>query len=236
VPSLFSATSALRFASLQQNREREAKSLPIVAENPLRDAARLFRSRRFYHDFKCCLDAVGQLSIRFHTNARSNIFTRANRSREANAVEPIIDGPLHLARQLNRLAHEMAQQRKSEKTVRDGCAIRRLAPRALRIDVNPLAIFSRLGELLNALLCHSQPARHTDFSPREFFQRFQGFENQRWHGFQREAGGFEYFANSNFAMLSVWTSSGPSARRSARASAQASARNVSEETPAPPCA
>ena len=42
------------------------------------------------------------------------------------------------------------------------------------------------------------------------------------------------FLNSPFAMVSIWTSSGPSANRSVRALAQAAARKVSWETPAPP--
>src|SRR5437899_2076511 len=48
--------------------------------------------------------------------------------------------------------------------------------------------------------------------------------------------GLPHFPSSHFAIDSVCTSSGPSASRSVRTLAQALARNVSSETPAPPCA
>ena len=63
----------------------------------------------------------------------------------------------------------------------------------------------------------------------------------RWHRLADQFGadfteGFAHFPSSNLAIASVCTSSGPSARRKVRTPAQAPARNVSCETPAPPCA
>ena len=94
-----------------------------------------------------------------------------NRHRETNAIQAIVDGLPHVARQLDRLPHEMAHQGQRQKAVRDCSAIRRFAPRALGIDVNPLAVSRRFGELQDALLRHGQPIGRGNFAAHIVFQR-----------------------------------------------------------------
>jgi hypothetical protein len=71
----------------------------------------------------------------------------------------------------NRLSGKMAQQRKREEAVSDRAAVWRLARRSLRVDVNPLPVFRRVRERLDAVLGQNQPIRRRYFAAFEFFQR-----------------------------------------------------------------
>jgi len=53
-----------------------------------------------------------------------------------------------------------------------------LGVRALVIDVNPLLVFCRFGESVDALLGHHQPIRHGDLTAYEFLKRKDCFHHE----------------------------------------------------------
>ena len=63
---------------------------------------------------------------------------------------------------VDRLADERAQQRQRQEPVRDRRLERRLGRRARRVDVDPLVIAGRVGELIDALLRDLEPVADGD--------------------------------------------------------------------------
>ena len=70
---------------------------------------------------------------------------------------------------LKRLMHQMAKQGKGQKTIGDGGRIRRLALRPLLIQMNPLAVISRLSKSLDAGLRDLQPLADGNLTPDKIF-------------------------------------------------------------------
>src|SRR5262249_1714583 len=79
-----------------------------------------------------------------------------------HAVEAVVD-PHARALDLDRLLEEVRQQRQRQEPVGDRRLVRGLARRALAIDVDPLVVEGRIGELVDVLLGHGEPLGHRDF-------------------------------------------------------------------------
>src|SRR5262249_3894844 len=75
-----------------------------------------------------------------------------NRRYKPQAVQPIVDPHLEVTFNLECARGKDRQKRKGKKPMRDRRPERRLFLRPLHVDVNPLVIFSRVGEVIYSLL------------------------------------------------------------------------------------
>ena len=74
----------------------------------------------------------------------------------------------------------MRDERKRQKTVRDGCTIGRFTSGAFGIQVNPLPILGGFGELVNAWLRDHEPFAGGNFLANQRLQ-FAGVGKCCWH-------------------------------------------------------
>jgi len=79
------------------------------------------------------------------------------------------------------LFQPVAQQRKSEKAVGNGAAEGRFAPRAVRVQVNPLMVLGGVGKFLDTILRDDKPVCRGQFATFPLFQRIQVVDFKRWH-------------------------------------------------------
>ena len=124
--------------------------------HPLGYARGFFVAFRFDRHFPRELNStVDRLDVLQH-EATADPCADFHRRGEAHAVEADVDPhPTRLDR--DRRVHQLGQQRQRQQSVRDGAAERRLARRAFRIDVDPLAIVGRNGKVVDALLVAGPP-------------------------------------------------------------------------------
>lgn len=113
---------------------------------------------------------------------RANFLARAHRRREAHAIQAVINGLPHFARQLNRLVQKLRHQGKRKKSMRDGCSVGRFALRARSIYMNPLRVTGGIRELLYALLRNLHPAGYSDSLAHVRIQLLKRFQDERGHG------------------------------------------------------
>src|SRR5689334_3299754 len=140
-----------------KGRQRGHNLARVVTNHPLRHAARLSLAFVLDNYGKYGFTRVAQVGKRLQCETAANLRSGANRRGKTNPVQPIIHGHANPVLNPQRLLRKVAEQRKCQETMRDGDLVGRLALGALAIQVNPLTIFRRLGELLNAVLCHQQP-------------------------------------------------------------------------------
>ena len=87
---------------------------------------------------------------------------RGHRRDEPDPVRPVVDAAPP-PRDRHEGGGESREQRQREVAVRDRLAARQLAARALDVDVDPLVIAGRVGELPDAVLGHREPVADGDF-------------------------------------------------------------------------
>src|SRR6516164_6064091 len=95
-----------------------ASALPVIAHQPFGDAAWLLASFALYGGRVGGFHSLRQVPDRLEHDARAHARTGANRRREPNAIQAVIDCHAK-APHLERLPHEAAQQRKCEKSMRN---------------------------------------------------------------------------------------------------------------------
>ncbi|CAM2160804.1 hypothetical protein PT2222_90021 [Paraburkholderia tropica] len=111
--------------------------------------------RHVPHDLRA---AAFDLAHFLHAEAPAHARIHRHRRREAHAVHPIVHA--HALTQRNRRLQQHRHERQREKAMCDRTAERRLAARALGVEVNPLMIAGGVGETLHARRAHGAPAAH----------------------------------------------------------------------------
>src|SRR5215207_2977674 len=90
---------------------------------------------------------------------------RAHRREEANLVEAVVDAHGAALDLRQGVVGAGAQKREREEAVRDGAAEGRLGRGARRVDVDELPVLRHLGEAVDDVLRHLDPARDADLLP-----------------------------------------------------------------------
>jgi hypothetical protein len=83
------------------------------------------------------------------------------RGQEADPVETVIDGHLHIVRHQHDVSGEAAEQRQGQEAVSDRAAEHRFLGR-VRVDVDKLPVLGDVGEFIDALLVDGHPVRSAD--------------------------------------------------------------------------
>jgi hypothetical protein len=128
---------------------------------------------------------IYELCTFFHrqqSHAGANCRTRSHRRWETHPVQPIVDAYPNSLPDPNSLSRKKTQKRKREEAVSNGGAVWRLTRGPFRIKVNPLPVFGRVGEFLDAFLRQNEPLRRGQFTAFEFFQRIQMVNFEGRHG------------------------------------------------------
>src|SRR5882762_2754621 len=135
--------------------------LRVIPDDPLGDAAGF--GGAFALDRDVPDDLVPLVDLLECARGDSRADARAGRHRrdEPDAVEAVIDRQPQ-AGEAKGVADECAHQRQGQEPVRDGGPERRLHGRARFVDVNPLLIASRVGELIDAGLRDFEPLADGD--------------------------------------------------------------------------
>jgi len=87
----------------------------------------------------------------------------ANRRRKSHAIQTIIYRHANAASDLDNFPHETAEQRYSQKSMCDCRLEWRVAPDAVAIQMNPLAVARNVRKLLNQILRDREPIGSPDF-------------------------------------------------------------------------
>ena len=144
-------------------------SSPVIPHEPLRDTTGLVGTFALDLYRENDIHKLCRFFDRKQRHAGTNRRTRPDRRWKTHAIQSVVDAYADSLPDPNRLSGKIANQRKREKTVSDGAAEGRLTRRSLRVDVYPLPIFGRVGELLDAVLGQHQPIRRGQFASFEFF-------------------------------------------------------------------
>ena len=103
----------------------------IVANDPLGNDGRLVAAFALDGDAPGRLDAVSHVVNRGERDSRADSRTGRHRRHEPHAVESVVEGHAR-AVDRDRVAHQRAEQRQRQESVRNRRAERRLGPRPLR--------------------------------------------------------------------------------------------------------
>jgi len=87
----------------------------------------------------------------------------ADRRRKSHAIQTIIYRHANAASDLDNFPHETAEQRYSEEPVCDCRLEWRVAPDAVAIQMNPLAVARNVRKSLNHVLGDREPSGNPDF-------------------------------------------------------------------------
>jgi hypothetical protein len=158
-----------------------ACSFTVVPDEPFGNAARLGQLAIFDLDKKGGIDELGRLLERLEFNLRPNRRTRPKGRREADFIQPVIDGHFDSRADSNRLAEKVAHQRKSQKAMRDASAEGSFSPGSLRINVDPLPVFGDVSKPLDPFLGNCKPVGDGEFTSFVRFQGIQILNLKRWH-------------------------------------------------------
>src|SRR5438105_6297158 len=107
------------------------------------------------------LDGVGDLGRILEADVETVALPLLQGSGKAHLVEPVVHDQLE-ALHLDELEEDPGDERKREIAVGDGGAEGRLAPGSLAVDVDPLVIPGRVGELLDGLEGHRLPVARAE--------------------------------------------------------------------------
>ena len=146
-------------------------SLRIIPHQPLRNAAGFAGVLALDADEENRVDKLGRWLRRKQSDMRANGGTGANGRGKTNLIQAIVDAHRDARANLDCLLHEVTNQRKREKAVCNGGTERRFAFSALRVQVNPLAVFGGVSKFLDAILGDDEPIGRGEFAAFELFQR-----------------------------------------------------------------
>ena len=136
----------------------------IVANDPLGNDGRLVAAFALDGDAPGRLDAVPHVVNRRERDSRADSRTGRHRRHEPHAVESVVEGHAR-AVDRDRVAHQRAEQRQRQESVRDRRAERRVGLRALRIDMDPLMVAGRVGKGVDAILRDHEPVADATSRP-----------------------------------------------------------------------
>ena len=144
---------------------------PVISHQPFRYTAGLVGAFTLNRYRESDIHELSGFLHRLQNYAGADRRSCAHRRWEAHAIQSIVDSRSDSLPDSNRLSGKIAHQRERKEAVRNGAAVWRLAHRSLRVDVNPLPVFRRVGKFLDAVLGQNQPIRRRQFAAFEFFQR-----------------------------------------------------------------
>jgi len=102
------------------------------------------------------------------------------RRNKPHAIQAVVDSHPHAGNGYC-MSREHAQQRQRQKAVRDRGLVGRVTRSTLGIEVDPLAVFSSLGELIDPFLRNFQPITDAGFPARLAREGSDGFNLSYWH-------------------------------------------------------
>src|SRR5712692_5670693 len=147
----------------------------VIAHQPFRNAARFLAALALDRDAPRRLHATLYRFDRGQPEAAANECSGRHRRNETHAIQPIVNAHSHATHRHRPLA-QFAQQRESQKAVRDCFFERRFARGAIRIHVNPLPVFGTFGKLVDALLRYLEPIADGDLSSDEVAEFSNAFD------------------------------------------------------------
>jgi hypothetical protein len=162
--------SVAKQTRLNLSRRARAESGAVVPRKAFGNAAGLLRIAAFDGNGVGRIDTLRGLLYRENSHAAANRRSCPHCRGKAHTIEPVIYAHADALADVNRLGEQMAEQRKSQKAVSHRAAVGRFTRRALGVYVNPLPVFNRVGEFLNAVLCYDEPIRRRRFAAFKFFQ------------------------------------------------------------------
>src|SRR4051812_27067820 len=139
-------------------------AVPEIPDEPFDAAARFGRPFELDGDPPGDLDAVLHRAGGERRKTRAHPRTRRHGGDEPYAVESIVEGEPRHAEGERPLQHHR-DQRQRQKPMRDRRTEWRLAFGARRIDMDPLPIVGRVGELIDARLRDLEPLADRNFLP-----------------------------------------------------------------------
>jgi len=148
-----------------------APSGPVIPHQPFRHATGLVGALTLDRHRENDIYELCRLLHRKQSHTGANRRFRPYRRWKAHTIQPVVDAYPDSFPDPKRLSAEIAHERKREEAVSNGAAVSRLMRRSLRVDVNPLPVFRRVREFLDAVLGQNQPIRRRQFVAFEFFQR-----------------------------------------------------------------
>src|SRR5712692_8518653 len=147
----------------------------VIAHQPFRNAARFLAAFALDRDAPRRLHATLYLFDRGQCETAVNACSGRYGRNETHAIQPIVKAHSHATDRHRPLA-QFAQQRESQKAVRDCFFERRFARGAIRIHVNPLPVFGTFGKLVDALLRYLEPIADGDLSSDEVAEFSNAFD------------------------------------------------------------
>src|SRR5258708_5384713 len=136
----------------------------VVAAEPFGDQRRLFGAFAFHGGGPGDLHAIPLDALELlQREARAHARAHRHRRGEAHAVQAVVDTHLAVAKAEGRF-RQMRQQRQRQKAMGDRAA-KCGSFGARRVDVDPLEVVDRPGEIVDALLRDLDPRRDADFLP-----------------------------------------------------------------------
>src|SRR3954468_13084645 len=129
----------------------------VEAEDEFGDATGLALPFDLHRSVEQSLHAVGDFLHVAELHGEAVLLPFLERRRETDLVEPVVDHHPEVLH-LDELEEDPGDQGEREVPVRDRLLERRFAAGALAVDVDPLVVAGRVGELHDRLVRHLAPA------------------------------------------------------------------------------